>query len=339
MITFEDFRLQGKEIDALRAQINEGRLVHALLITGEQGTGKRTLAALIASSLMCSAKSGKPCHVCTGCRLAASGEHPDITVIEKGIPLSPDTPKGRSTIPVDDIREMIRLCSQYSFEGGNRAVLIQDAENMTVQAQNCLLKILEEPPVNTFFIMTSAHPDRILITVKSRCRTVRLVPWPSSYIKSILENEGSDPQKAAKAASASGGSIGNAKKMISDDAYWKTSEEIMDSFFRNRKRSEILHVSTGWKDRKNESDILFSILENNVHRLLRYRFSPEEEQDISDFPEAWKKFAAGASPDRFTVLNDRIREARKQVAFNVNFQAVIEQLLLTFIGEHDLWIK
>jgi DNA polymerase-3 subunit delta' len=339
MITFNDFVLQGKEIGALQKQIEEKRLVHALLITGEPGTGKNTLASLVAFSLMCSAEKNKPCGMCEGCRLALSGDHPDIIVLEKGIPISPDTAKGKSTIPVDDIREVTRLCSQYSFNGANRVFIIRDVDNMTVQAQNCLLKILEEPPQNTFFILTSAHPDKLLITVKSRCRPVKLIPWPVSYIQHILHETGSDPQKAEKAAAVSGGSIGKALKLMSDDTYWNTREEVIKSFFINTKRSEVLAISSAWKERRNEADILFGILEDEVNRLLRYRLVAGEESQIADFPAEWREFAGKASPDRFTAMNDRIREARRQNDFNVNFQAIIEQLLLFFIGEHMLWIK
>lgn len=339
MICFDDFLPQGEEIASLRGRIEEGRLVHALLITGEPGTGKRTLAALIAGALMCKAQAGIPCGQCSGCRMTAAGEHPDITVIEKGIPLSPDTAKGRSTIPVDDIREMIRLCSQYPFEGGNRAVVIRDAENMTPQAQNCLLKILEEPPQNTYFILTTAHPDQILTTVRSRCRPVKLTPWEAAYIEKVLAGEGIDTEKAKKAASVSAGSIGNALRLAADDGYWQLREEVMNAFFQNRKRSEILPFSSGWKDRKADADAVFGILEDDIRRLLRFRISPDSKPDISDFPAEWRRFAAEAGPDRFTALTDKIREARKQQAFNVNFQAIIEQLLLTFTGESDLWVN
>lgn len=337
MICFEDFLPQGEEIVSLRARIEEGRLVHALLISGEPGTGKRTLAMLIASALMCKAQAGIPCGQCVGCRMAVSGEHPDITVIEKGIPLSPDTAKGRSTIPVDDIREMIRLCSQYPFEGGNRAVVIREAENMTTQAQNCLLKILEEPPQNTYFILTTAHPDQILTTVRSRCRPVKLIPWDTAYIENVLVQSGTDPEKAAKAAAVSAGSIGNALRLVSDDGYWQLREEVMNAFFRNRNRSGILTVSTGWKDRKADADAVFSILEDDIRRLLQFRICRDSKPDIREFPAEWQRFAAEAGPERFAALADRIREARKQQAFNVNFQAIIEQLLLTFTGESDLW--
>ena len=339
MISFDDFLPQGEEILSLRGQIEESRLVHALLITGEPGTGKGTLAALIASALMCKARAGVPCGRCSGCTLSSAGEHPDVTVVEKGVPLSPETAKGRSTIPVDDIRELIRLCSQYPFEGGNRAIVIRDAENMTPQAQNCLLKILEEPPQNTYFILTTSHPEQILTTVRSRCRPVKLIPWDPSCIVRILMRAGIEKEKAEKAAAVCAGSVGTALRLVSDDGYWQLREEVMNAFFRNRKRSDILSISSGWKDRKGDADTAFSILEDNLRTLLRFRIDPESRPDISGFPAEWQRFADKADPERFISLFDRIREARKQSAFNVNFQAIIEQLLLSFTGESDLWVN
>ncbi len=339
MISFNDFSFQGEEVLSLRGNIEEGRMVHAVLITGEPGTGKRTLAMLLASALMCKEKKGIPCGMCSGCRLALSGEHPDITIIEKGNPISPDAVRGKSLIPVDDIREMIRLCNRFAFEGGNRAIVIANAENMTVQAQNCLLKILEEPPQNTYFFITSAHPELLLTTVKSRCRPVKLIPWPTPFVGKILKDRGADPEKAARAASVSGGSIGKALQLVSDDEYWNTREQVMASFFRNRKRSEVLPFSTVWKDRKSDADTIFSILEDNVHRLMAFRLYHNSGSDINDFPKEWQRFAADAPVERFTVLTDKIAKARKQNSFNVNFQAIIEQLILTFTGESDQWAE
>ena len=110
----------------------------------------------------------------------------------------------------------------------------------------------------------------------------------------------------------------------------------MNAFFRNRKRSELLGISSKWKDKKGEADTVFTILENLVHTLTVYRFQGGKER-VADFPADWIRFAEKAPLKQITGLNDRIREARKQITFNVNYQAVCEQLLLAFIGEIDQW--
>ena len=339
MISITDFFYQGKEIEALHRQISEHNMVHAVLITGEPGTGKRTLAMLLAASLMCKSESDIPCNVCNDCIMSAAGEHPDITVIEKGNPLSAGVAKGRSTIPVDDIREMISLCSRYASHGDNRVVVIADAENMTVQAQNALLKILEEPPQNTFFLLTSAHPDQLLTTVRSRCRPVKLIPWESDYIRKHLEKEGVNTDIASKAAELAAGSIGKAMKLASDNNYWSIRDDVMNAFFKNMKRSEILSFSSGWKDRKADVNTMLDILDDDVHTLLRCRLDPELHQIPKEYSTSWKRFAESAPIERFVHLSDSILEARKQLAYNVNVQAVIEQLLLVFLGENDLWLQ
>ena len=339
MISFDDFKFQGSEIDALRTRITEHRLVHAVLITGQPGTGKRTLAELIAMALMCSSDAEKPCGSCEGCRLTLAGEHPDITVIEKGSPIAQDVQKGRATIPVEDIREMIRICNRYAYEGGNRVVMIREADNMTPQAQNSLLKILEEPPHNTYFLLTTSHPEQLLTTVRSRCRNIKLIPWNDDYIQRTLTEAGIEPALAEKAAKASYGSIGNAFRLSSDDTYWKKKDEVMNAFFRNRSRSEILNISTAWKDQKATADQIFDIAGDCVQQLMRYRLYHDKVDYPEDFPAEWQRFAENASLERFMLLSDAIINARKQNISNVNFQAVIEQLLLTFIGESDLWVK
>jgi len=321
----------------LRRQITEGRMVHATLISGEPGTGKRTLAGLLAKALLCVSEGEKPCGKCKGCLTADTGEHPDLILIEKGIPLSENTKKGRSTIPVDDIREMIRLCSSYPFEGGNRVVLVPDAENMTPQAQNSLLKILEEPPKSTFFILTSAHPEQLLTTVRSRCRPVKLKPWPEVYILRALTQGNVDREKAEKAARSSYGSIGKAFRLAADDRYWEIRDEVFRAFFLTGERSGILQFSQAWKDKKGEADILLPILEENVRLLLQNRLTGEPDLRTEGFPEEWARFAENANPERFSFLSDSITNARKQLSFNVSFQSVIEQLLLIFIGERSLW--
>lgn len=340
MLLFQDFSCQGDEIIALQKQIKENRLVHALLICGEPGTGKRSLASLIARSLVCeSGHELAPCNNCDGCRLAIAGEHPDITVIEKGKSISADQTKNRTSIPVGEIREVIRICNRFSYKSGNRVIIIHHAEDMTPQTQNSLLKIIEEPPENNYFLLTSTHPGQLLTTVRSRCRVIKLKPWDVKDIESALIRKGIDAGMAQKAAVSSSGSIGKAIRISSDDEYWRIKNDVYRIFFGKIKRSDILSVSKEWKDRKQDADRMLDLLEQGVHLLLEYSLGIKEIQYIKEFHENWQHFAASASPERYSYLEESIYEARKQVLSNVNFQAVFEQLLLVFIGESELWSK
>ncbi len=334
--TLDDFGLQGEEILSLRSQIELNRMVHAVLITGEQGLGKRTLATLLAAALLCRREGKKPCGECRDCLQAENLQHPDLISVEKK----------RSSISVDEIREVIRKCGETSFEGGNRVVLIAEAGDMTPSAQNSLLKILEEPQDGTYFILTSSHPEQLLITVKSRCRLVRMKPWPLDYVEKTLTEAGIDAELARQAARDAGGSIGVAMTLAGDSAYWETRREILQTFLEPKGRSGVLAFSTAWKERKQEAETLFAILERCVAGMLRGRLdggvpgkTEAPEKNGENLPPAWQRFAREAGPERFAFLLDAIGEARKKTAANVNFQAVIEQLLLCFIGEGEVWAK
>lgn len=331
--TFYDFLPQGEEIQNLQTQIRNNRMSHALLITGENGTGKKTLARLIAATLLCSDDGNQPCGTCSNCIRVYDNEHPDMICIEKGIPLCADAKKSKNSIPIDDIREMIRLSSAYPFEGGNRVVLIFNAEDMTIQAQNSLLKILEEPPINTYFVLTSDHPEQLLVTIKSRCRFLKMKPWEEQAIIRILSEKGINKEKAQLAAYSCNGSIGYAIELADDENYWKLRNEIITSFFGTQERSNIMSVSSQWKENKSDADLLFNILEENIQIMLEYRITKRKDNRLQHFSSKWRSFAATADIERFIYLLSRVSESRKQCGFNVSIQAIVEQLLLSFMGE------
>ena len=333
MISFASFSRQGDEIRLLSRQLTEGKMVHALLISGETGLGKRTLATLTAAGLLCKSEGARPCCQCPDCAAVLALQHPDLTVIRKGEPIAPDVSKGRSTIPVDDIREMIRIAGEHTLEGGARVFLIQDADKMTTQAQNSLLKTLEEPPNQTYIIMTTDHAENLLSTVVSRCRAVHLKPWDDDYVMSVLLSRGIEPSRAQNAVDDAHGSIGRAAELAADEEYWHMRDEIFSIFFRNERRSDVLRISNEWKDRKGEAEKLFEILETLVRTMIRARVLESDDRRIRDYPEKWQKWMREAGYDRFTFLMDAVSRARKENESNVNFQAVLEQLQLVFIGE------
>ena len=140
---------------------------HALLIVGPRGAGTGTLARDAVATLMCGASvDGGPCGACRSCRLIASGSHTDLVVI---------SPTGKAhTIKIDQIRALATGFTLYSVEGGRRVALIEHADLMTEDAQNALLKTLEEPPSRTHVILAAAEDSRLMPTIRSRCVVIRL---------------------------------------------------------------------------------------------------------------------------------------------------------------------
>lgn len=335
----ESFLHRGEEYRILFSQLQNETAVHAYLITGEKGTGKRTLAKLMAQTLLCSSEDYRPCGSCRNCLLTDKGEHPDLILIERGSPISAGVKKDRSTIPIDDIREMIRICGIRPTDGNKHVVLLFDADRMTQQAQNCLLKTLEEPPSDTYMILVTDHTESILPTIISRCRLIRTRSWDDRYVLSVLEKNHVGGKHAAEAVAVSGGSIGKALALTADDAYWNLREETVNIFFRSTSRSDILKISNQWKDRKQEADQLLSILESIVGMMMESRFIKGGENYLSFLPPHWQRFAAEAPDERFPLLMDCISGARKQLQFSVNYQAVMEKIIFTFMGEGNTWLQ
>ena len=333
----DSFLSQGREMQLLFRQFRDKTSVHAYLITGEKGTGKKTLARLLGASLLCTSDGERPCGICKSCILTEKGEHPDLIIIEPGTPLSMSVKKDRQTIPVEDIREMIRLCGVRSTEGNMHVVLIFGAEKMTVQAQNCLLKTLEEPPSDTCMILVTDQPEILLPTVLSRCRMIRLKAWDDDYVRKVLRERDISTKHIDAAVSASDGSVGKALEIAADDQYWELREEVMKTFFSCSSRSEVIRISNAWKDRKQDADRILGILGQFVSMMSEARFFPDKATDLSGFPANWQRFSKMAGPERFVLLTEAIASARNQLQYSVNFQAVVEKLLFTFIGEGSTW--
>ncbi len=155
---------QWQRLQASRAQ---GRLPHAILLTGPQGLGKQEFALLFAQSLLCQScnQDGEPCGECRYCQLFQAGNHPDINLIA---PL-----EGKKAIAVDQIRGLGQFISLKSQYAGHKVVIISPAEAMNINASNSLLKTLEEPSEDTLLLLVTHQPAQLPATIRSRCQEIR----------------------------------------------------------------------------------------------------------------------------------------------------------------------
>ncbi|MBI4821621.1 MAG: DNA polymerase III subunit delta' [Deltaproteobacteria bacterium] len=193
---------QTSAAERLAASVTSGRLHHALLFAGPDGVGKFQAARSLSARLMCKkAKDARACGTCSNCRRAKASSLSDVLVLD---------PEG-DAIKVDDVREVTRLLHLAPLEGPHKVLIIRDADRMNPQAQNALLKTLEEPPGGARIILTSASPDSLLVTVLSRCQRVTFAPVPNAEIARILvERRELDEESAKLLAALSKGSVGRA---------------------------------------------------------------------------------------------------------------------------------
>jgi len=199
-------------IHSLQRAVTEDRPNHAYLFLGAPGVGKRTLADTLARALICEDESpaARPCGTCTACGKVLAGTHPDVWSEE---------PSGKShTITSDQITELQRRLSYRRAEGRHRVVVLDEAGTLNTQAQNKLLKTLEEPPAGTILILCAVHPGQLLITVRSRCQKVPLgVVSPETIGPWLIEVHGASQQDASRAAAGSRGLPGLALALLDSD--------------------------------------------------------------------------------------------------------------------------
>lgn len=204
-----NFPLVGNERvkRSVESMLFSGKIPHAILIEGESGLGKTVLADFLCAAVFCESKDA-PCGVCTGCRLLAGGNHPDITLIE------PE--KDRKSISVNAVREIVSDAAIIPQTAKRRIFLIDPAQSMTPQAQNALLKVLEEPPESVLFILVCESKSALLETVVSRCAVLTLSPvdeqTAGEYIAGVTDKDAEEIGKAYKSAR---GNIGAALNILS----------------------------------------------------------------------------------------------------------------------------
>lgn len=202
---------QGDALAAMLRSARELRLHHAVLVTGSRGTGKTLVASALAGALLCeSGDEESGCGQCAPCRKVESRNHADLHFVS--------VLEDKQDISVDQLRELQVTLGRRPSEGRARVVIVDPADRLNEQGQNALLKTLEEPGADTFLLLTTSRPERLLETVRSRMHCLRLLPLSASGVEAALdEQKVGDPEARRLAARACAGSLGLALELIEED--------------------------------------------------------------------------------------------------------------------------
>ncbi|MCB9460455.1 MAG: hypothetical protein H6670_12455 [Anaerolineaceae bacterium] len=209
-------------VDFLRKSMAHRRTRHAYLLLGPQNIGKTQLAHAYAMTLMCEHEdeAARPCMQCASCKRVISGNHPDM--------LYSHTDDNTGALRIDAIRDVMRMIALKPFSSRYRIAVFEDFDNARPQAQDALLKTLEEPPPHAVILLLAQSTEHIMTTITSRCQMLRLRPAPGEVVREVLRMHGATDDHADLIARLSNGRIGWALQALQDDSILADRDQMLD---------------------------------------------------------------------------------------------------------------
>ena len=321
---FDDYRGQGALYQILENDFRNGHPVHSYIICGEQGMGKKTLAAFIAQTLLCAGEK-PPCRSCGACVRCGKGTHIDLTY------LVPD--KNKPTIGPHLVRRVINTISYSAYESRNRVVIVEQAETLTGAAQNCLLSVMENPPSNVFFLLVITDASLLLRTIVSRCRLLRLSPWRDEDIMRVLIRTGVDAQQAGQVSHTAFGNLGRAYDAVSGQGASAKRSLVFDAIPVSGDPGLIYNLWQKQRDKQNDADMLLAAIDDFFHEMLRNHVTHTNSDAAAAYPPVWQRFASEASYEAYGRIFTAIHRTRLLKENNVSWQTAFESLLFDMIKE------
>ena len=325
MGSFKDVVGHKDILKYISSAVENNRVSHAYILNGERGSGKKMLANLFAMTLLCETGDNEPCGKCHSCKQAESGNHPDIIRVTHEKP---------NSISVDDIRTQVNNTVDIKpYQGPYKVYIIPQADLMTPQAQNAIMKTIEEPPAYAVVMLLADNPDALLPTISSRCVQLNLKPVGDQLVKDYLMNEMHVPDYQAEVdASLAQGNIGKAERIARSPEY----EETLESALRMAKYAdsmplyEIVETIKKLTAEKDNIDDYFDIFSLWFRDVLLFKATKEVDslvfkQELNGIRERANK----SSYEGLEKIIEAIQKARARLNANVNFDLTMELMFLT----------
>lgn len=325
MGSFKDVVGHKDIIRYIQNVVREDKVTHAYIINGARGSGKKMLAKLFAMTLLCEERNGDPCSKCHSCIQAESGNHPDIITITHEKP---------NSIGVDDIRQQINnSISIKPYSGPYKVYIIPQADLMTVQAQNALLKTIEEPPEYAVIMLLTENADMLLPTINSRCVMLKLRNIKETLIRKYLMERLEVPDyKADICAAFAQGNMGRAIMLANSEHFNEIRKEALHLLQNVHKMEleEIVEAVKRVSEYKLEITDFLDIIMIWYRDALLYKATRDTERVVlKDQMSYLKEQARKSSYEGIELILESLEKAKARLKANVNFELVMELLFLT----------
>ncbi len=225
-MSFSDIKGQARPIEIIKEYIRQPSVSRGYLFSGPDGIGKRLSAKTLAKALNCQAEALEPCDRCPSCLKIEQNQHPDVHLIDDS---------DSNSIKIEDIRTLQKNINLRPYEGRKKVFIIDNAHNLTPEAANALLKILEEPPKDSLLILVSSKVALLFKTIISRCQILKFYPLERIALEALLKNDyGLDDNLAHFLSFFSEGRLGFALRLKDTDIFGEKNR-IIDEFCFNNK--------------------------------------------------------------------------------------------------------
>ena len=325
MLGFNDILGHEQIKDHFRNAVQTGKVSHAYILSGEAGMGRKSLANAFALNLLCEKGLPDPCMQCHACKQVLAGSHPDLIYVTHEKPAS---------IGVDDIREQINdtiLVRPYSSY--YKIYIVDEAEKMTVQAQNALLKTIEEPPSYAVIILMTTNEEAFLPTILSRCIKLKLRPLKDQTVSSyLMESMGIGESQADIYAAFARGNLGKAIHLASSEEFKLLYREILN-LLKHVKEMDLVMLLDYIKKMQEENldlDECLDFMQLWYRDILMYKVT--KDMNCLIFKEEYttvSKLCQNSSYEGLETILNAIDKAKARLAANVNTELALELMLLT----------
>lgn len=325
MGSFKDVVGHKDILKYISSAVENNRVSHAYILNGERGSGKRMLANLFATTLLCESGNSEPCGKCHSCRQAESGNHPDIIRVTHEKP---------NSISVDDIRTQVNNTVDIKpYQGPYKVYIIPQADLMTPQAQNAILKTIEEPPAYAVFLLLTENAEMLLPTINSRCVMLKLRNIKDTLIrKYLMENLEIPDYKADMCTAFAQGNVGRAIMLANSEHFNEIREEAVQllKHIHDMELSEIVAAVKNIFVYKLEITDYLDIIMIWYRDVLLYKATKEIDKVVfKDQLQSIKEQARKSSYEGIELILESLEKAKARLKANVNFDLVMELLFLT----------
>jgi DNA polymerase-3 subunit delta' len=312
-------------INHLKSAMKLNKVSHAYIFSGEKGSGKKMLANAFAQLLQCEGEGEKPCGVCRSCRQAENGNHPDIIRVIHEKP---------NTIGIDDIREQLVGDVQIKpYQSRYKVYIVPDAERMTVQAQNALLKTIEEPPSYAVILFLTTNASSFLPTILSRCVVLNMKPVPDEEVRKYLMEHVEVPDYQADIAVAfAQGNIGKAVKLATSEYFneIKTAAIHILKHIPTMEMGEINSAVKAISEYKVDIQDYLDILAVWYRDVLYFKATRDADGIVfKDQLRFIQEQTSHGTYEGVEQILEALTKAKERLNANVNFDLTMELLFLT----------